>query len=512
MPNTGTVSTLADGARRDLSGADRSSTDRNYTDRNNTDRNNTAQHLEGLLKTGALQTAILTSAGFPIIATDEKGIIQLFNAGAERMLGYAAAEVVNRKGPADIHDPREIALRAEALSGELDAFMAPGFAAMAFKASRGIEDICELTCIRKDGTRFPAIWSVTALRDEYGPIVGYLLVGTDITQRKVADEDLSKNAWRLRYATESAGLTYVEADLERGAARTPENFATVMGYAPPPQQETDISAGTRLLLEHVVPEDRLRVTAAHEEFLAGTTQGKVDYRILGDDKVERWIETRWTVEFSRDGKPRRSFATNLDITERKHAEQEIRESEERYRTLFNSMDEGYCTIEMIFDEQDKPVDWLFLETNPAFQKTTGLYQAIGKRMRELAPDHEQYWFDIYGKVALTGQPVRCANQAKEMGGRWFDVYACRVGAAGSRKVAVIFNNITLRVQSEEALRQSHAELESHAEELDRFNRVAVRRELRMIELKKEINELHRQNGGAARYPLEFEADGKPADA
>ena len=182
MNNTGNVSTLADGARR----ADCNNTDRNNTDRHHTDRNHTAQRLKGLLETGALQTAILTSAGFPIIATDEKGIIQLFNAGAERMLGYAAAEVVNRKGPADIHDPQEIASRAEALSRELESFLAPGFAAMAFKASRGIEDICELTCIRKDGTRFPAIWSVTALRDDYGLIVGYLLVGTDITERKHA--------------------------------------------------------------------------------------------------------------------------------------------------------------------------------------------------------------------------------------------------------------------------------------------------------------------------------------
>src|ERR1019366_7492276 len=139
-----------------------------------------------LLKTGALQTAILTSANFSIIATDEKGIIQLFNVGAERMLGYQAAEVVNKINPSDIHDPQEVTARAEALSLELATTITPGFEALAFKASRGIEDKYELTYIRKDGSRFPAVVSITALRGDYGHIIGYLLIGTDNTARKQA--------------------------------------------------------------------------------------------------------------------------------------------------------------------------------------------------------------------------------------------------------------------------------------------------------------------------------------
>ena len=123
-------------------------------------------HETALLKAGALQNAILTSANFSIIATDEKGIIQLFNVGAERMLGYAAAEVLDKITPADISDPQEVIARAAALSLELGTTITPGFDALAFKASRGIEDIYELTYIRKDGSRFPAIVSVTALRDD----------------------------------------------------------------------------------------------------------------------------------------------------------------------------------------------------------------------------------------------------------------------------------------------------------------------------------------------------------
>ena len=139
---------------------------------------------EALLKTGALQNAILNSANFSSIATDEKGVIQLFNVGAERMLGYTAADVVNKITPADISDPQELIARAKSLSVELGTPITPGFEALVFKASRGIEDIYELTYIRKDGSRFPAVVSVTALRDAQGAIIGFLLIGTDNTARK----------------------------------------------------------------------------------------------------------------------------------------------------------------------------------------------------------------------------------------------------------------------------------------------------------------------------------------
>ena len=154
------------------------------------DRTVEVRREEALLKTGALQNAILTSANFSIIATDEKGIIQLFNVGAERTLGYRAAEVVNKISPSDIHDPQEVTARAQALSVELATMITPGFEALAFKASRGIEDIYELTYICKDGSRFPAIVSITALRDDYGDIIGYLLIGTDNSVRKQVELEL----------------------------------------------------------------------------------------------------------------------------------------------------------------------------------------------------------------------------------------------------------------------------------------------------------------------------------
>jgi PAS domain S-box-containing protein len=158
---------------------------------------------ESLLKTGALQNAILNSANFSSIATDEKGVIQLFNVGAERMLGYAAAEVLDQITPADISDPQEVIARAAALSLELGTTITPGFDALAFKASRGIEDIYELTYIRKDGSRFPAIVSVTALRDDQTAIIGYLLIGTDNSARKHVEEMLRWTEESFRLMVES---------------------------------------------------------------------------------------------------------------------------------------------------------------------------------------------------------------------------------------------------------------------------------------------------------------------
>ncbi|HEV7477135.1 MAG TPA: ATP-binding protein [Burkholderiales bacterium] len=181
---------------------------------------------QALLKAGALQNAILTSANFSIIATDEKGIIQLFNVGAERMLGYTAAEVVNRISPSDIHDPREVTARAEALSLELSTAIAPGFEALAFKASRGIADSYELTYIRKDGGRFPAVVSITALRDDYGDVIGYLLIGADNTVRKRAESALNE----AMAAAEKANLA--KSDFLSGMShelRTPLN--AILGFA-----------------------------------------------------------------------------------------------------------------------------------------------------------------------------------------------------------------------------------------------------------------------------------------
>src|ERR1035437_7143325 len=175
---------------------------------------NTARKLaeEALLKAGALQSAIFNSANFSSIATDAKGVIQIFNVGAERMLGYAAVEVMNKITPADISDPQEVIARAKELSAELGTPITPGFEALVFKASRGIEDIYELTYIRKDGSRFPAVVSITALRDAHDAIIGYLLIGTDNTARKQAEEALLKAGALQKAIFNSANFSSIATD------------------------------------------------------------------------------------------------------------------------------------------------------------------------------------------------------------------------------------------------------------------------------------------------------------
>jgi PAS domain S-box-containing protein len=195
---------------------------------------------EALLKAGALQSAIFNSANFSSIATDARGVIQIFNVGAEHMLGYAAAEVLNRITPADISDPEEVIARARALSLELGTPIAPGFEALVFKASRGIGDVYELTYIRKDGSRLPAEVSVTALRDPQDSIIGYLLIGTDNTERQrvAAERALLDQVLRDKNAElESARLVAERANLAKSdflsgmshELRTP--LSAILGFA-----------------------------------------------------------------------------------------------------------------------------------------------------------------------------------------------------------------------------------------------------------------------------------------
>jgi PAS domain S-box-containing protein len=162
-----------------------------------------------------------------------------------------------------------------------------------------------------------------------------------------------------------------------------------------------------------------------------------------------------------------SLVLRRDLRVRRGVEEALRSSEERYRALFNSLDEGFCVIEMIFDEAERPVDYRFTEINPSFERQTGLRDAVGKTMRELAPQHEAHWFETYGRIALTGEPARFQNRAEQLH-RWYDVYAFRIGDPAQRQVAILFNDISERKRTEAALAERSEQLEAANRELEAF--------------------------------------------
>jgi PAS domain S-box-containing protein len=294
---------------------------------------NTARHEaeEALLKAGALQNAIFNSANFSSIATDEKGVIQIFNVGAERMLGYTAAEVMNKNTPADISDPQEVISRAKALSAELGTPITPGFEALVFKASRGIEDIYELTYIRKDGSRFPAIVSVTALRDDQSAIIGYLLIGTDNTARKQVEAERMLLDQRVRdqqFYTRSL----IESNIDALITTDPRGIITDVN-----KQMEALTGCTR---------DEL-IGAPFKDYFTNPERAEAGIkRVLGESKLtdyeltarardgkETVVSYNASTFHDRDRKLQGVFASARDVTERKRYEQSLQQAN-RAKSVF----------------------------------------------------------------------------------------------------------------------------------------------------------------------------------
>ena len=210
------------------------------------------------------------------------------------------------------------------------------------------------------------------------------------------------------------------------------------------------------LLEYIAPEDQPLVMDTIDAAIRCKGVFELEHRVMRVDGTLGWTFSRAIPLLDGNGDIVEWFGAASDVTLRKQTEQALRQSEKKYRMLFESIDEGFCVIEMIFDADSRPVDYRFLEVNRAFEKQSGILGATGRRMREIAPDHESHWFDIYGRVALSGEPIRFVNEATALNDRWFDVYAFRLGNAADRKVAILFKDITARKASEDALRASES--------------------------------------------------------
>ena len=282
------------------------------------------RHEEAVIKAGALQNAIFNSANFSSIATDAKGVIQIFNVGAERMLGYLADEVMNTITPAEISDPQELIIRARALSAEFDTPITPGFEALVFKATRGIEDIYELTYIRKDGSRFPAVVSVTALRDIDNVIIGYLLIGTDNTARKQVEAEQMKLDQRLRdqqFYTRSLIESNIDALMTTDPAGIITDVNKQMEALTDCTRDELIGAPFKSYFT-----DPARAEAGIKLVLSNKKVTDYELTARARDGKKTVVSYNATTFYDRDRTLQGVFGVARDVTERKRFEQALQET------------------------------------------------------------------------------------------------------------------------------------------------------------------------------------------
>ena len=402
---------------------------------------------ESLIKAGALQSAIFNSANFSSIATDAKGVIQIFNVGAERMLGYAAADVMNKITPADISDPQEVIARAKALSVELSTPITPGFEALVFKASRGIEDIYELTYIRKDGTRFPAVVSVTALRDAQDAIIGYLLIGTGNSARKQIEAEQKKLDQRLRdqqFYTRSL----IESNIDALMTTDPSGIITDVN-----KQMESLTGCTRDELIGAPFKDCFtdpeRAEAGIKFVLSEKKVSNYELTARARDGKETAVSYNATTFYDRDRKLQGVFAAARDVTVQKQALQYA-------RSLIEASLDPLVTI----SAQGKITD-----VNDASVEATGVArdQLIGTDFSDYFTQPEEARAG-YQKVFSEGFVRDYPLAIRHISGRIMEVlYNAAVYKDGRGNVLGVFaaaRDVTVQKRFEQSLQETNVELKS----------------------------------------------------
>jgi len=368
---------------------------------------------------------ILATVSDAIVAYDDRGKFLLWNMAAERIFGYPEAEVVG-KG-LDLILPDKQAIEASGRNGA----------------------VTEIELGRQDGSRFNAEISVSAKRSSLGVIT--TLVIRDITERIRAEEVLREREAKYRAAIETSADGFCISDMAGRFLEFNDAFAGLLGYS------------RKELLSMSVPDIEAQITPAE---IAATIEKVRREGHAAFETKHRSKEGRvWPVEVNLGYWPiagGRLFVFVRDITERKQAEEALRESEEHYRSLFNNMLNGFAYCRMHF-EQDRPVDFTYLEVNDTFEDLTGLKDVVGKKVSEVIPgirESDPELLEIYGRVALTGIPERFESYVKALG-MWFSI---SVYSPQKEYFVVIFDVITERKLAEEALRRLNEELEQRVKE------------------------------------------------
>jgi PAS domain S-box-containing protein len=387
-----------------------------------------ANYEEDLEAQRALLKVTLESVGDALISTDAEGRVVFMNPVAEALTGWSAVE-------ASGHPLEKVFQIIHEKTGE------PAFNPVGRVLQEGIVlGLANHTAlVNRAGKAIPIEDSAAPIKDPAGAVIGIVLVFHDVTEKRKVENELSTSERRFRELTElSPSAIWINRD-ERIEHANPEGHRLLGATTP-----GELTGKSIYEIWHPDSHDKVRAR------LRAVAAGQVVH--LSQETIIRLDGSLRQVEVSsapiEDAKGPAVQCVVRDVTQRMAIEQELRRSEEGYRTLFNSLMEGFCVIDVLFDDDGQPVDYRFLEINPAFEAQTGLVHALGKRMRELAPDHEAHWFEIYGKVALTGEAIRFVNEAKALN-RWYEVRAYRLGGAGSSRVAILFNDISERIRTEE---------------------------------------------------------------